>query len=467
MLKILGSILGELGSIKYAEIRFHHRKKTSIEVQKGELKQNLVDNYCGIGIRVFINNWGFATTNSFQKDSIKRAMENAVLAAKLVEKTDRDINLTAPKERLARGVFIYPPEINLPDISLEEKIEIVRKTEERVRNSSRYIHSATVLFLEYSDHKYILTSDGAEAEVKENRVDFKVSAVAGRDSDLIGAREDTGIRGRLRDIFKERSPEEIAEAAARKAVNLLSAPYPPAGEAVVILSPALTGVFAHEAMGHLVEADSVIGGAVTQGKINQKITSELVTLVDNGLPPYGQNLAVGTVLVDDEGILGQRVVIIENGVLKSYLHNRETAFKFGVPPTGNARAFEYSDQPLIRMRNTYIEPGFSSLEEMIEKTKEGYLFKTWSGGMVDVSGTFMFSAEEIYQINKGKVGRLLRGVSFSGPNCFEALKSVDMVSKEFEIKSGSGHCGKAGQLAKVDCGGPYLRCRLIIGGRKK
>jgi len=462
MLAFLHNQLGKFGEVKYGEIRFHDRKKTEIIVRNGELKKNSVDNYCGIGIRVFINCWGFAATSSLKKEAIEKAIQNAITAAKLVTKS-QDIEFAVPKERLAKGLFLSPPDIDSPDISLEEKIEIIQRTEREVRNSSQ-IRAATVQFLEYSDHKYILTSDGAEAEIKNNRVDFKVMAVAGKDNELMNAREGRGISGKLMDIFKEKSPEEIAQRAAKRAIELLKAPYPPGGEAMVILDPSLVGFLVHEAIGHTVEADHALAGAAAQGKINQKVASELITLVDNGLPPYNNIRPAGILLVDDEGILSQRTVIIENGILKSYLHSRESAFRLGAEPTGNARAFEYSNQPIIRMSNTYVEPGNSSFEEIVGKTKDGYLMKKWAGGMADLNGEFMFSAEEIYKINNGKIGELLRGTSFSG-QAFEVLKTVDMVSKDFEINMGDGHCGKFLQQAKVDGGGPYLLCKVKIGGK--
>ena len=156
------------------------------------------------------------------------------------------------------------------------------------------------------------------------------------------------------------------------------------------------------------------------------------------------------------------VEIIRDGRLVSYLHNRESAAHFGVAPTGNGRAWEYSDEPLIRMRNTYIEPGTTTLEEMIASTEDGYLLDNPSSGQADSTGEFMFGAGEAWEIKNGKLGKLHREVTLSGM-AFEVLGSVDAVSSEFRWDLGSGHCGK-GQLAKVDAGGPYLRCKLMLGG---
>ena len=155
-------------------------------------------------------------------------------------------------------------------------------------------------------------------------------------------------------------------------------------------------------------------------------------------------------------------MIIKNGILSSYLHNRESAAIYGVEPTGNGRAWLYSDEPLIRMRNTYIEPGTQTLEEIISSTKEGYLVDCPLGGQADATGEFMFGAQKVTKIEKGKLTKMFRGATISG-QAFEVLSTVDAVSREFLLDLGSGYCGK-GQPAKVDAGGPYIRCRATIGG---
>jgi len=138
---------------------------------------------------------------------------------------------------------------------------------------------------------------------------------------------------------------------------------------------------------------------------------------------------------------------------------------FDTDSTGNARAFQYNDEPLIRMRNTYIEPGKDKLDDMIKETVHGYIIKGARNGQADANGEFMFGAEEVYRIENGEVKELLRGASISG-NAFEVLQSVDMVGNEFQYDIGTGYCGKY-QPAKVDGGGPYIRCTATVGGLQK
>jgi TldD protein len=195
--------------------------------------------------------------------------------------------------------------------------------------------------------------------------------------------------------------------------------------------------------------------------LGTRVASDLVTLCDSGASELIDG-AGGTIPVDDEGVLTQNTIIIKDGILNSYLHNRESAGHYGVAPTGNARAWEYSDEPLIRMRNTYIRPGTESIDEIIASTKSGFLLDGPRNGQADATGEFMFGVQQAWRIENGKLGELVRGVTLSG-KAFEVLQTVDAISNEFKWDLGSGHCGK-GQPAKVDAGGPYIRCEAMLGG---
>jgi TldD protein len=197
--------------------------------------------------------------------------------------------------------------------------------------------------------------------------------------------------------------------------------------------------------------------------MGERVASELVTLVDSGTPYIGLPSAGGVTLVDDEGVPAQKTVVIDRGVLSSFLHDRETAALFGVAPTGNARAWLYDDEPLIRMRNTCLEPGESELDEMIASIGDGFYLAGAGSGQADANAEFMFGVSEAFEVKNGRRGRLLRGASIAG-DAFEVLRSVDMVSRDFEWALGSGHCGK-GQPAKVDGGGSHVRCEVVVGGR--
>jgi len=459
MHELLESLLGEFSGVEYGELRYHERKGLIVSVRQGELEAANSTVYSGIGVRAFHHGgWGFSSTSRIDRESIKGAILDAISGARAAGKKE---GARLGEASLATGRFAPEIEDPLSAHSFEEKLALVRQAESKVR-SFPFIASAACSYRENLDHKYIYTTDGARAEVVDSKPEFRLFGVAAANGDRVEARESMGITGGWTDLFRK-DPDELAETVARRARDLLGAKHPAGERAVVILDPGLAGLLSHEAIGHTVEADFVLSGAITKGKLGQKVASELVTLVDSGPSQYGR-LAGGTVLVDDEGVITERTEVIKDGILKSYLHNRESAALFEVRSTGNARAYEYSDEPLIRMRNTYIEPGDRTLEEMISEINEGYLLKGAGGGQADANAEFMFSVQEAYRIKDGKLGELLRGVAISG-QAFEVLQSVDAVSKEFRFDMGAGYCGKL-QMAKVDGGGPFVRCKAIIGGRK-
>ena len=319
---------------------------------------------------------------------------------------------------------------------------------------SETIKSASCIYHEILDHKIIVNSDGVEVELYDSKPEFNIVSVARRGSESVTSSEGVGVTGGWEDLFSKKDPFEYATLASEKATKLLEAKHVIGEKTTIILDPGMVGLISHEAIGHMVEADFVLSGSIVKDRIGQKVASELITLVDSGQSNIAGN-AAGTIAVDDEGVMAGRTVIIENGILKSFLHNRETALMFDTRPTGNARAFEYNDEPLIRMRNTFIEPRNDKLDDIIKETKHGYLIKGPRNGQADANGEFMFGSQEVYSIQKGEIQQLMKGSSISG-NAFDVLESVDMVGNDFKYDIGTGYCGKF-QPAKVDGGGPHLR----------
>ncbi|MEO0093945.1 MAG: TldD/PmbA family protein [candidate division WOR-3 bacterium] len=462
MIDFLEPFLSDFTEVDYGEIRFHERIQNSIAIRRGELETAKATNYAGVAVRVlYQGGWGFSSTNRVEPNELKRAISDAVKAAKVSSAGKKSKAVKLAQANLARGKFSPPINDPLTNHSFEEKLELVLNTEAKVRQAASIIQSALVVYNETLDKKYILTTDGARAEIYDSKPEFLVFAVASDGKDYVQSYEAIGTTGGFKDLFSKKRPEDMIEKVVKRAEQLLKAPYPKGERATVILDPGIVGLISHEAIGHTVEADFVLSGAITKDKLNQRVASELVTMFDSGPEPN----AAGSLLVDDEGVLTEKTIIIDKGILKSYLHNRETAAKMNAKPTGNARAWEYSDEPLIRMRNTGIEPGAKDLAEMISEVKYGYLLKNAGGGQADANAEFMFQVQEAYQIKNGKIGELLRDVTISG-QAFDVLLSVDAVSKDFAWDMGYGHCGKM-QPAKVDGGGPYLRCQAIVGGRQK
>jgi TldD protein len=192
-------------------------------------------------------------------------------------------------------------------------------------------------------------------------------------------------------------------------------------------------------------------------KLGKKVASEGVTFYDDGTI----NGAFGSFKYDDEGVQAQKTLLVKDGVIVGLMHNRETAHKLNAKPTGNARAEDFRVEPLIRMRNTFMEPKDQSFKELIEDVKAGYYFKSFRGGQANLDGTFQVGIQEGYEIIKGELGEPVRNASISG-NTLETLLKVEAVGKDFELWP--GRCGK-GQTAFESDGGPHIRVKeVLVGG---
>ena len=440
----------------YTEARFHRREKNQIVLRKGEVDDITSEIYQGVGIRVLHDGaWGFssiyATDASSLKETLKTALKMAQ-AASFRKKEKAYLQEASP----VRGEFSPDIKDPLSNHSLEEKIDLCIKTDKMVLSHDN-IKSSLIYYQELIDNKWILTSDGSNVRISDSKPQFYVGAIAGSGSDLVFYLDAIGNTVGW-EMFERRPPESMVEKATSTARQLVKAPYPKGGKATVILDPALVGLLCHEAVGHTMEADIALSGAITRDKIGEKVASEYVTMVDSGLIQEG-----GWTPVDDEGVTCRDVALIKNGVLSGFLHNRETAYIMDTEPTGNARAWEFDVEPLIRMRNTYVEKGDWNPEEIIEETKEGYLLVGAGAGQADANAQFAFEVKEAYAVEKGETGPLLRSATMTG-NAFEVLKTVDAVGNTLEFDMGVGACGKQ-QFAKVDGGGPHMRCTVLVGGR--
>lgn len=447
----------------YVELRYHDHQSNGITAQKGRIDQASSSRQKGVGVRVLENGaWGFSSTSHLDRQSIEKAIAIAREAAKELAGSRREKSKGLQETPLSKTEYCDDAYAELLNLPFQEKINQVIEAEKSLVGKSPKIHTARIQYNELFEHKVIVTSDGAACSRKLVRPEYKTTAFAGTgDHQLIGFKG-VGVSGNWKCLFNHPTCSTILEDTAKEAVDLLGAHHVEGGRKTVILSPSLVGLLCHEAIGHTVEADFVQAGSVAQGKLGQQIASPLVTLCDSGQPPFPGGPG-GYLPFDDEGVPCQTTTIIEKGKLNSYLHDRESAKWFGTIPKGNARAWSYSDEPLIRMTNTYLLPGEQSLEDMLASTDDG-LFITGAGnGQADATGEFMFGASSAYEIKNGKLGKMFREVTLAGI-AFDVLKTVDAISNQFQWDLGSGYCGK-GQPAKVDAGGPYVRCQINVGGR--
>jgi len=314
----------------------------------------------------------------------------------------------------------------------------------------------------YGDsHKKVifLNSLGSYIEQERSDVSLRLMAVATEGSEVQQAGLSLGSNGALSLI---QGCHQQVEEMAKKAVELLSAPQIKGGEYTVVLDPVLAGVFVHEAFGHLSEADFVYENDCLREimVLGKKFGSAELNIVDSAAMPGLR----GSYKYDDEGVPATKTYLIREGKLVGRLHSRETAAKMKEEPTGNARAINYRHPPIVRMTNTYIEPGSASFDALIGDIKEGVYAKNWYGGTTSME-MFTFSAGEAYMIRNGKLAETLRPVVLTG-NVFTTLNNIDAIGNDLEMNQGGG-CGKGAQSPlPVTNGSPHIRIRhCLVGGR--
>ncbi len=439
----------------YAEIRHQHRISRGVQADDGKLEASGAGNTAGVGIRVLKEgSWGFASTTKTDEESLRRAAKDALSLA-VTSKASKTRSIQLAPQPTVKASREAPARKRVRDAEFEALTSMVMEAHKRITSTSKNIVSDLISLSLLEDEKHYLNSEGSEIHILDSKIFGRISCTSREGTTVTPAFESEGATCGL-ELFDEHPLVDLAEKTANRAERLLQAKMPPGGEATVILHPGIVGMLAHEAIGHLAEADFVESGSILAGKIGEKVSSERITLFDDGLLERG----LGWTPYDDEGVPGEKTMLIDHGVLKSYLHSRETAKSFNTKPTGNARAWNYEYDPIIRMRNTCIASGDQDHEEIIRDTKEGYLLIGGTSGQADSNGEFMFGVQEARHITNGSLQETLRGVTISG-NVFKALQTVDAVGKDFEVEAGT--CGKE-QPVWVGIGGPHLRMKALIGG---
>lgn len=431
---------------RFIDVSIQHLEGSKIVLEDGKVTDLSSGAIWGAGVRVLDKTWGFASSNDVGK--LHSAIERAHKIAKhgtTIDFEERD----AVKDKVKTS-----PKINPFDVEMSEKKKLLHDAEKEVRGCSEVVSSSFV----YSDSRIkslYLNSEESRIESEYTRVAVYSNVFAKRGNVVqVGAERLGGIG-----MEAIENVAESARAASEKAVRLLGAQGAPAGTFRVVLDPKLAGVFIHEALGHAVEADHVLQGeSILAGMLNRKIGSETLNILDD---PTLKN-SFGFYFYDSEGTKGRKKAVVENGILKSYLHSRETASRMGQDSTGNARAQGFSNEPIVRMSNTYIQHGDMKFEELVEDIAFGVYLRGSNGGEVDtIRGVFQFSAEEGFLIENGEVTKPVKDVALSGKT-LEILKNVDGVGDDFDLHI--GHCGKASQLVPVGDGGPHVRTFATVGG---
>ncbi|MCL2578315.1 MAG: TldD/PmbA family protein [Defluviitaleaceae bacterium] len=447
----------------HTELRAQVNANKRVVMLAGNMVGNTQTEKGGVCARVYRGGtYGFASGAEYTPESVgnvlKAATENAAFMDANIKKDEPPL----PKIENAPGKVELKKPI-FDDIPQSILIDYARVLDELVLKKCKNISSRTIVADALCIEKLLAVSDGADSHLFQPRSMVYIWLTADT-SDGVPVELFKGFShvGRFDEYFKEplQFEKEIDELY-KSLMDKREGVYANAGIRKCVLHPDLAGMLSHEAVGHTVEADLVLGGSVAAHNLNKQVASELISMTDFAHTAFGETVPL-PVYVDDEGTPAGDAILIENGILKGYMHSRESARHFGVKPQGNARAFEFSDEPIIRMRNTVILPGKDKLDDLIASVDDGYFLVKTGNGQADSTGEFMFSVDLGYEIKNGKPGKAIRETTISGV-AFEMLKTVDMVSDDMAWEI-SGFCGKK-QPMTTSMGGPALRCDMNIGGR--
>jgi TldD protein len=445
---------------EYTELRLQQNTNVRLTLLNGDVVGNHRSVDSGVSARVFKDGvWGFASRPDLDGDPVIATIDEATRNARLLARHVGGGATLAPAPR-ARAESDFGTRRRRR--SQGEIVQFLQALDAHVVATYPDLRARSVSLWNLDMEKRLFTSDAADGYSNVTRslvvVTLVTSNAAGQPVEL---RRPFGGRGQFEDVFDDPAGlhPQIAQLhghlmAKREGVRAR------AGQHDVILDADLAGILAHEAIGHTTEADLVQGGSVAGDFVGQQVASPLITMIDYAHTREGETLPV-PVYLDDEGIESQDTVLIDRGILKGFMHNRQSAAHFGQAATGNARAYEFSDEPLIRMRNTAILPGPHKLADMIASVEDGYYLMWPSNGQADGTSEFMFGVQLGYEIRQGKLGRAISDTTISGV-AFDMLKTVTMVSDEMHW-SCAGMCGKK-QIIPVGMGGPAIRCRLHLGG---
>ncbi len=437
----------------YVEVHLEENQTNHIAYRGKKTESVNKSNSIGGNVRALVKGgWGFVSFNSF--DELPKRIESAIKQAQLVSGEEIKLAEVGP----VVDTILTETDRNPLAISLAEKKQLLDEYLDIIW-STPGIKTSTINYGDGCKKVIFLNSSGSYIEQERTDVTLRLAAIAAEGNDVQQVGLSLGSRGDFKAI---QGINNQVERIARLAVEMLSAPQVKGDKYTVVLDPVLAGVFVHEAFGHLSESDFVyeneqVKRIMTLGK---EFGNTGLNIVDSAAVPGLR----GSYMYDDEGTPTTKTYLIREGKLVGRLHSRETAAKMKEKPTGNARAINYRFPPIVRMTNTYIEPGSASFDEIIGDIKEGIYAKNIYGGTTSME-MFTFSAGEAYMIRDGKVAETLRPVVLTG-NVFNILKNIDAIGNDLDRNQGGG-CGKGGQMPlPVSTGSPHIRIRnCLVGGK--
>ncbi|MCE0493437.1 metalloprotease TldD [Vibrio salinus] len=447
--------------IDYADIYFQSSWHESIVLEDSIIKDGSFNIDKGVGVRaVSGEKTGFAYSDQLDLN----ALQQSAKAARGIAHPGGQAIVKTPTRFIERGHYDWVDP--LKSWEKKQKADLLKELDAYIRTKEPLIKEVSISLSGVHEQVLVAAIDGTYAGDSRPLVRLSISVLAQkaerreRGSAGGGGRFDYSYFLTVKD--GKSIAHQYADEAIRQALVNLEAVAAPAGTMPVVLGAGWPGVLLHEAVGHGLEGDfNRKGSSVFSGKVGEKVTSDICTIVDDGTLKSLR----GSINIDDEGVKGQYNVLVENGVLKGYMQDKLNARLMDVEPTGNGRRESYAHLPMPRMTNTYMLPGEHTPEEIISTVKKGIYAPNFGGGQVDItSGKFVFSASEAYLIENGKITHPVKGATLIGSG-IEAMQQVSMVGNDLEIDKGVGVCGKSGQSIPVGVGQPTLKLEaLTVGG---
>lgn len=446
--------------VDFLTIRLEQAEETNIFLRTHKIETLSESITLGGQVRAcYRGGWGFAAFNDLA--TLKARIEEAVAAARMVGDSETILAAVEPVQIICKVPLTGSDPREIP---LEDKKALCDRYNDLLRNYHECLTTTTVGYSDSSQKIIIATSAGSVIEQSWSDMEMRFSATARQGELIQTGRETTGSRQAYEDLIQ--LDQKVTEAAQR-AVSTLSLPKIKGNIYTVVIDPILTGLFVHEAFGHLSEADMAYENPdlleiMSMGK---RFGPEELQIFDGAAPleSEGDYIHRGSYYYDDEGTPATTTQLIKDGVLVGRLHSRETAGRLDEMPTGNARCLNYHYSPIVRMTNTWIARGNTPVGELFQGISEGVYARNWLGGMTN-GEMFTFSAGEAWMIRDGKLAEPVKDVTLSG-NVFKTLANIEAIGDDFYWDE-SGGCGKGGQSGlAVGCGGPSLRIKdVTIGG---
>lgn len=440
--------------VDYLAIRLEESEGTDIMLRGDKIETLSEGISIGGQVRAcYKGGWGFASFN--QLGTLRDRIEEAITSARIIGEGDTNL---APVDAIQTIRRLPLTGTDPRQVPLIDKKALCQHYADILRGVDDCITTTSVRYGDSSQRIILATSDGSLIEQSWTDMEMRFAATARNGETVQTGRETTGSRSAYEDMT---NLDEQVRGAAQRAVAALNLPSVRGDVYTVVIDPILTGLFVHEAFGHLSEADMAYENPdlLEVMTLGRRFGPADLQIFD-GAAPEGHR---GSYYYDDEGTPATTTQLIQDGVLVGRLHSRETAGKLGEAPTGNARCLNYHYPPIVRMTNTWIERGKTPVKDLFSGIEQGVYARNWLGGMTN-GEMFTFTAGEAWMIRNGEIAEPVRDVTLSG-NVFRTLADIEAIGDDFYWDE-SGGCGKGGQSGlPVGCGGPSLRIRnVVVGG---